>query len=412
VSQSETQKEVAATLVPYLPRITLDWLRDAPGERHRALNGTMAFVDISGFTAMSERLAPKGRLGAEEVTDVMSATFGRLLAVAYELGGGLLKLGGDALLLFFDGDAHAARACAAAWGMRDSLDALGPLETSVGPVELKMHVGVHSGDFDFFLVGSRHSELIVAGPDAVVTVEMEDTAEAGEIAVSEATAAYLSAASLGDRKGAGTRLSLPPTVAFTGIAEVPDPSDRDLLACIPEELRAHLVAERVESEHRQATVAFVRFSGVEEVLDADAVEEVVDAVQEAAAAHGVCFLESDIDAAGGRIILVAGVPTTAGGDEERLLRTVRSAVDAGTRLPLHVGVASGNVFAGRIGPPYRQAFTILGGTAAVALWQPTPADLDDARSPRAVADDLRHQRVGALSLKGKAEPVDAVAVGG
>ena len=256
-----------AAIVPYLPRITLDWLRDAPGERHRALNGTMAFVDISGFTAMSERLAPKGRLGAEEVTDVMSATFGRLLAVAYELGGGLLKLGGDALLLFFDGDGHAARACAAAWGMRDSLDALGPLETSVGPVELKMHVGVHSGDFDFFLVGSRHRELIVAGPDAVVTVEMEDTAEAGEIAVSEATAAYLSAASLGDRKGAGTLLSLPPTVAFTGIAGLPDTSDLDLLACIPEELRAHLVAERVESEHRQAAVAFVRFGGVEALDD-------------------------------------------------------------------------------------------------------------------------------------------------
>ncbi len=50
----------------------------------------------------------------------MSATFGRLLAVAYQLGGGLIKLGGDALLLFFDGNAHAARACAAAWGMRDS----------------------------------------------------------------------------------------------------------------------------------------------------------------------------------------------------------------------------------------------------------------------------------------------------
>ena len=64
----------------------------------------MAFVDVSGFTAMSERLAPKGRLGAEEVTDVMSATFGRLLSVAYGLGGGLVKLGGDALLLFFDGD--------------------------------------------------------------------------------------------------------------------------------------------------------------------------------------------------------------------------------------------------------------------------------------------------------------------
>ena len=203
VGEDETRVDVTGSgIAPYLPRITLEWLRDAPDERHRALTGTMAFVDVSGFTAMSERLAPKGRLGAEEVTDVMSATFGRLLGVAYELGGGLVKLGGDALLLFFDGDGHPARACAAAWGMRDSLAALGPLETSVGPVELRMHVGIHSGDFDFFLVGSRHRELIVAGPDAAITVDMEDTAEAGEIAVSDATAAHLAATSLGNRKGA------------------------------------------------------------------------------------------------------------------------------------------------------------------------------------------------------------------
>ena len=109
VRENETRAEAAdAAVIPYLPRITLEWLRNAADERHRSLPGTMAFVDVSGFTAMSERLAPKGRLGAEEVTDVMSATFGRLLSVAYGLGGGLVKLGGDALLLFFDGDSHAA----------------------------------------------------------------------------------------------------------------------------------------------------------------------------------------------------------------------------------------------------------------------------------------------------------------
>jgi tetratricopeptide (TPR) repeat protein len=135
----------------------------------------------------------------------------------------------------------------------------------------------------------------------------------------------------------------------------------------------------------------VRFGGAEEVLDTDSVEEVVDAVQNAAAAHGVCFLESDIDAVGGRIILVAGVPTTAGEDEERLLRTVRAAVDGGTRLPLHIGVAAGNVFAGRIGPPYRQAFTILGGTAALAARLMAKAD--------------------AGSIWTTPGPVDAVAVG-
>ena len=124
-------------LAPYLPRVAVDWLRTSPSARRRRLDGTMAFVDVSGFTAMSERLGSKGKLGAEEVTDVMSATFTRLLAVAYEYGGGLVKFGGDALLLFFEGDRHAEAACCAAHGMRATLDELGPLPTSVGPVELE-----------------------------------------------------------------------------------------------------------------------------------------------------------------------------------------------------------------------------------------------------------------------------------
>jgi class 3 adenylate cyclase/tetratricopeptide (TPR) repeat protein len=393
-----------ARLVPYLPRVTLDWLRDDPAAKRRALAGTMAFVDVSGFTAMSERLAPKGRLGAEEVTDVMSATFGRLLGFAYEHGGGLVKLGGDAMLLFFDGEDHARHACAAAWSMRDSLAALGPLQTSAGDVELRMHVGVHSGTFDFFLVGSRHRELIVAGAAAWKTVEMEDTAEAGE------------------SKGSGILLAAPPAVAATGIPRRPDVTNLDLARCVPEALREHLAAEKTESEHRQAAVAFVRFGGVQSLLDAegadavtDAIDEVVGVLQEATAAHGVCFLESDIDGVGGRVVLVAGVPTTAGEDEERMLRTVRAVVDAGTRLPLHIGVASGNVFAGRVGPAYRRAYTILGGTAALAARLMAKADAGAIWTTPDVVERSKTTfattPLTPLALKGKAKPVDAVAVG-
>src|SRR5919204_7039425 len=130
----------AVDFTPFVPRVVLDWLRDAPDVRHRELEGTLAFVDISGFTAMSEKLAQKGKLGAEEVTDVMNSVFARLLDVAYAHGGGLLKFGGDALLLFFSGPEHEARAARTAFAMRRTLRALGRPQTSVGPVTLKMHV--------------------------------------------------------------------------------------------------------------------------------------------------------------------------------------------------------------------------------------------------------------------------------
>ena len=45
---------------PYVPRLVVDWLQDHDTETHRCLSRHLAFVDISGFTALTERLARKG----------------------------------------------------------------------------------------------------------------------------------------------------------------------------------------------------------------------------------------------------------------------------------------------------------------------------------------------------------------
>src|SRR5690349_24588415 len=134
---AETTGRTAGDLVSFVPRLTMEWLRSRPEERWLEVDGTLAFVDISGFTAMSEKLSSLGKAGAEEVTDVMNATFAALLQVAYAEGGGLLKFGGDALLLLYDGADHAQRAARAAFGMRRVLRAIGRPRTSAGAVQLR-----------------------------------------------------------------------------------------------------------------------------------------------------------------------------------------------------------------------------------------------------------------------------------
>ena len=60
-------------LSAYFPRIVAEWQQEAPGQRARVIEGSLVFMDISGFTAMSERLAKRGKIGAEEVTEVMDS---------------------------------------------------------------------------------------------------------------------------------------------------------------------------------------------------------------------------------------------------------------------------------------------------------------------------------------------------
>ena len=62
--------------------------------------------------------------------DTLDGVFTALLDEAYDWGAGLLKWGGDALLLLFDGPDHERRACRAAWEMQRTIDRVGRLHVS------------------------------------------------------------------------------------------------------------------------------------------------------------------------------------------------------------------------------------------------------------------------------------------
>ena len=128
--------EESEFLRPYVPRLVIDWLRTDPNQLHREVEASLVFVDISGFTALTERLSRKGKVGAELMRDTLDGVFTALLDEAYDWGAGLLKWGGDALLLMFGGPGHAWRACRAAWEMQHTIDRVGRLNVSGGTIIL------------------------------------------------------------------------------------------------------------------------------------------------------------------------------------------------------------------------------------------------------------------------------------
>jgi len=382
----------------------------------------MVFVDISGFTKMSERLARHGRVGAEEVSEVIGDTFARLLTTAYSYGAGLLKFGGDALLLWFSDERHALRACASAYSMRQTLRDLKVFQTTAGNVSLRMSIGIHSGEFDFFMAGGSHRELIVAGPAVTRTVLMESAAGAGQILISPETAAYLSGPHRGRAVAAGLLLKgQPGGVEHQDV--VPTTSGaNDLAPYIPVALRDTLLAGNLDPGHRPAAVAFLQFTGLDQMITTDGVlaaaetiDTLVRVVQESVEARQVTFLGTDIAADGGKIILASGVPTATGHDEEQMLLALRSIVATTPPIPIRIGVNWGHVFAGEIGPPYRRTFTVMGDAVNLSARLMARATPGDILSTQEVLEGSRTvfmtTALEPFMVKGKRKPVDAFSVG-
>ena len=418
-----TSGEGLHPLAPYLPRLTIDWVTTRRETRYREVEGTLAFVDISGFTKLSEGLARHGKVGAEELTATIDSCFVTLLDLAVAFGGRLLKFGGDALLLHFSGDAHEARACCAAIEMRRALRVVGRLTVLGQRVSLRMSVGVHTGLFHFFLVGESHRELVVTGPAASMTVSMENAAEAGEILISESTARALRPGVVGDPKGPGFLLRRAPRVPGDPFVPFePVRRDVDLSVAIPVGLRDAVSSTHQDSEHRRATVAFLHFDGTDHLIEevgpeatADRLEALVTEVQRAADRHLVTFLATDVDRDGGKIILTAGVPSTTGDDEHRMLLAVRDVMDAGNPLPLRIGVNRGSVFAGEVGPSYRRTFTVMGDAVNLAARLMAKADPGQIiTSPEVLARSrtgFESSELEPFYVKGKAKPVRALSLG-
>jgi predicted ATPase/class 3 adenylate cyclase len=412
-----------ARLTPYVSRLALDWAAQAPDQRHRVLEATFCFVDISGFTALSERLAKRGRIGAEELTAVLNDVFGELLGVAYQQAGTLVKFGGDALLLAFDGDDHAERGCWAAVGMRAALRRVGGVVTDAGNVRLRMSVGLHTGAFHLFRVGATHRELIVTGPAASTTTRMESAASAGEILASPDTADSVDPGLLAGEKAGGRLLRNRRTVP-EGPGGAPSPPGSNLFAAheVPVVLREHLTAGAAEPEHRTASVGFVKFQGTDQLLEregppavAEALDQLVTSVQDATEAEQVTFLASDIDDNGGKIILTAGVPVTREDDEGRILRALRQVVEADLPLDVRAGVNRGHVFAGEVGSRYRRTYTVMGDTVNLAARLMARAPVGHLLSTASVVQRSRSgfetTELEPFTVKGKSAPVHALDVG-
>ncbi len=401
---------------PYVPQLLLGW---PPHVRYQQIDGSLVHVDISGFTAMSERLARKGKVGAEEVSAVLNNTFTELLTIAGDLGGDLLKFGGDALLLLFTEDGHPLRAVRASAAMRSRLRSIGKVHTPAGRVDLKMTVGVHSALHDAFLVGSTHRELILIGPGPTRTVEVEEGASAGEILLSPETAAQLPGSLCGEAKGPGVLLKrTPPPIDYA-------PShflcEAECRIFVPTALRP-MVETRSEGEHRRITVGFVKFFGTDDILArlspervADRLDELVTLAQESVDEYGISFLSTDIDANGGKIILTGGVPTSTGTDEERVLRALRRIADECHGIPLKIGVNQGPAFAGDIGAPFRRTYTVIGDAVNLAARVMGKADPGEVLATGSVlersATTFALTELPPFEVKGKTDPVRAWKVG-
>ena len=152
------------------------------GERKQV---TVLFVDVSGFTSLSERLDP------EEVHQLMSRAFDLMLAEVHRYEGTVNQFLGDGIMALFGApiahEDHARRAVHAALGITRALESFQAELTPRG-ISFRARQGLNTG---LVVVGSIGSDLrmdyTAVGDTTNVAARLQQVSAPGRATISEAT---------------------------------------------------------------------------------------------------------------------------------------------------------------------------------------------------------------------------------
>lgn len=370
--------------------------RPAPTKAARVRRATVMFADISGFTALGERLDP------EQVIGIINGCFERLEAIVYAHGGAIDEYLGDCVKAAFgltltagDGASHAV---AAALAMRDAV-AQYNVDRGLEP-PLGIHIGLSTGPVATVPTGSEgNNKTCVMGEAARIASALEDASERGQIFV-----------------GPETRRATESDYAYREVAAEgghgKPVTAHELLGPIPHDRRKR------DSERRAATIVFADLIGTDDI-----------APDPAGLEHEMGTLFDDLRAAvleyggivnqytGDGVMALFGIPNAIEDAPKQALnaalriREIVARYAAEHRVPLsvHVGVNSGRVIAGAIGGSVRKSFTGVGDTVNLSarIKEAAPAGeiFVGPETQRLTQQDFEFAPLGPKAFKGKAKPV-------
>ncbi|CAI5721862.1 unnamed protein product [Hyaloperonospora brassicae] len=449
------RKELDMRLTAYLPAVVRrhlerqDLLRPLPMPTTHRTRVVSMFADVSGFTSMTESLAARGPVGAEDLAKHLNSYFEQLLRLVASAGGDVFKFAGDAMLIFWPEskedamDSLLRRALQCALRIQSHLHAA---ELARGVV-LSVKVGVGIGEATIAHLGGESDgatariEYVAVGPALEQAFDAEHQAEAGDVICSSECwkrvsdcfdGAPVAAATLGGETE--------PENAFYKVTGVHKPvkicSRRPSFtrheALLHERMKQYVSRavwpyldahdEFWGSELRDVTVLFINLGFSEQDLAQMLGAKELQRLQHAFACVQKCVYDYEgtinkflVDDKGSTVIAAFGLPpVTHENDPIRgiLASLAICAALGNTGLKASVGITTGTALCGVVGHQgNRREYTVLGDVVNLSarLMQRAKSEgggvITDACTKIYAQDVLHFEKRPEIMVKGKNESI-------
>lgn len=314
----------------------------------RELFGAVLFLDVNGFTAITEAAARKGRYGVEMVTEVINRHFEIINRMIRPLGGEIYKFGGDSCLVVFAEPEEAALEQIRLLPAQISEHArkLDKFFWKKHHIHFALHGSLSFGKINISLVGdpSCHLDYFLDGEAIKRAYQLADGARS--VVCDPAVYTHLNPAIFSTRKPAHYqgKLFLAPNV------------------------RKKLAEGEVKAELRNAAVIFIHLEPeCSEEFALEQYDELLRKIQNIVYRYEGLINKIDYTEKGYLMLCVFGIPYLHADDVERafIAATRITQINQGG-ISLKLGINYSNIFVGRIGAVGRWEYGIIGNAVNIA----------------------------------------------
>lgn len=145
---------------------------------NETVEGTAVFVDICGFTSITENES------ADEVVNMLNSYFDIMAKEVIKQKGAVDKFLGDSVMATFRGEYHLDRAVDACLAIRNAVK-----ESNLGMGNPQVSIGINSGEMVWGNIGSstlKRLDYTVIGDAVNVASRLQSAADKGQILITEA----------------------------------------------------------------------------------------------------------------------------------------------------------------------------------------------------------------------------------
>ncbi len=379
----------------------------ASGSMSGSFSAAGLFVDISGFSTMTDLLMTHGQHGAEVLAGVIRSAFAPLIQAVYEQGGMIISQAGDAFTAVFPEQeskaSPALRVLAAAAIIQQRAAERALFTSPYGDFNISVKVGAGLGEVRWGIIPSandRRAAYYFQGSAIDGCSEAEHSAGKGEVILDGSLRAALDSQVGVAAIGAYFRLE-------SVHCELPGPCQVELLDAdlnlagrfYPREL----FTQPQSGEFRQVTYLFVSLPTVrtEEQLHLF-MQTIFDLLDRYGGLYELLFGDK-----GAHLLLFWGAPVANENDIERALEFILD-LQASTTIPINGGITYRIGHAGFIGSELAEEYTAYGRGVNLAARFMTNAPRGEIWVDENVARRARRkfelEYVGEQRFKGFAQP--------